>query len=311
LILLTACKSTDSKQIDLSLSQTPGEVELFGRDLVSTPYYERDIAISPEGDEIVYTLGDYNQNRRCLVSIRKVSGGWTQPEMLEFSGKYKDLEPFITPDGNRLFFVSDRPVFGDSTRHDFNIWYAERQGNSWGEPMALDTIINTPGQEYYPSVSEAGNLYFTAAKKGGPGLEDIYMSAYSDGSFQTPVALSEAVNSAFYEFNAYISPDENLIVFSSYGREDGFGGGDLYFSRKDEDGIWRQAENMGEAINSEKIDFCPFIDWTNMNFYFTSERSSPVDPELNSVDELKDLSNRVENGFGNIYRIGIEYTGIN
>ena len=127
LIFLSACSSYDKQQVNLNLSQTPEEVELFGKDLVSTPYYERDIAISPDGNEIVYTLGDYKQNKRCLVSIRKASDGWDQPEIVEFSGKYQDLEPFITPDGNRLFFISDRPVLGDSTRHDFNIWYAEKR----------------------------------------------------------------------------------------------------------------------------------------------------------------------------------------
>ena len=77
-------------------------------------------------------------------------------------------------------------------------------------------------------------------------------------------------------------------------------------SRKDDTGKWTTAKNLGALINSEKLDFCPFVDWDSRNFYFTSERMIDVDKKLQSVEELKEMSNSTLNGFGNIYRISID-----
>ena len=305
-LTLSGCKENGTEQLKLDIGYNPTSLELFGEQIISTALYERDMAISPGGDVIIYTLGNFKQTRRCLVAVKQMQHGWSKPEILSISGKYQDIEPFFTPDGNRLYFCSDRPMGQDSSRKDYNIWYSDLQAGEWTEPLALDTMINTKGDEFYPSISSKGNLYFTATRKDGFGLEDILVSQVSNGVFQKPSPLDSAINSPRYEFNAYISPDEDLIIFSSYGREDGLGGGDLYFSRRNENGSWNKAENMGSLVNSENLDYCPFIDWERKNFYFTSDRAEPVEMPLTSVDQLRALSNNISNGYGNIYRLGLD-----
>jgi hypothetical protein len=313
LIILFSCLSND----DNSINQTAIDIEsqadsltLFAEDIISTSLYERDIAISPEGNEIIYTLGDYKQNKMCLVIVKKENGKWMNPEILPFSGQYQDLEPFFSVDGNSLYFASKRPIYGDSTRDDYNIWYTERLGDSWADPIALDTVINTRGDEFFPSISKNGNLYFTAERENGIGREDIFLSRFEEGKYSTPEPLPIEINSALFEFNAYVSPLEDVLVFSSFGREDGFGGGDLYISQKDQNDRWGESVNMGKLINSDKLDFCPFIDWENQNFYFSSDRLSNEIIEFKSVNSLKDFANNTLNGFGNIYKIGIDKLGI-
>jgi Tol biopolymer transport system component len=238
--------------------------------------------------------------------MEKMENGWSTPEILPISGVYQDIEPFFTPDGNRLYFASNRPISQDSSRNDYNLWYADKLADGWAPPVALDTIINTRGDEFYPSLSSRGNLYFTASRNDGPGLEDIFLAEYSNGKFQNPVPLDSAINSTKYEFNAYISPAEDLIIFSSYGRSDGMGGGDLYFSTKSDNGNWMEAKNMGALVNSEKLDYCPFVDWERNNFYFTSDRAMVPEHRLTSVTELVDVSNSILNGHGNIFRVSLE-----
>jgi hypothetical protein len=242
----------------------------------------------------------------CLVVVKKESGQWTKPEIISISGKYRDIEPFYANNGNRLFFASNRPIYNDSTRNDYNIWFSDKRKGEWSEPEALDSIINTKGDEFFPSLSENGNLYFTATRKNGIGREDIFISEYEETNYKFPIPLSVEINSEFYEFNAYISPKEDVIIFSSFGREDSFGGGDLYIGRKDQSGKWSQSKNMGEVINSDKLDYCPFIDWENRNFYFTSERIANGNKEIESVNTLKQIANSTLNGFGNIYQIGLD-----
>ena len=304
IIISYSCKTENNAVLDLELN--PDQLEVFGLDYISTALNERDIAISPDGNHLVYTLGDYKQTIRTLVSIKKKGKAWGDKEILPFSGNYNDIEPFFADDGSKLFFASNRPMGEDSTRTDYNIWYAEQVNGKWNNPIPLDTLVNGPGDEFYPSVSSNGNLYFTATRTDGIGREDIFVSTFSKGKYSVPMPLDSTVNTKAFEFNAFISPDEELLIFSSYGRADGLGGGDLYYSKKDKSGKWTKAENLGEVINSDKLDYCPFIDLPRNNFYFTSDRSKPVEERIKTVSELTDEANKLLNGMGNIYRIRLD-----
>ena len=301
LFLLAQCKPEQYNKIDLS--DQPQELQLFAPHIISTELYERDIAISPGGDEIIHTLSDYKQTRRCLVVNKKCGTRWQSKTILNFSGEYNDIEPFFSMDGNKLYFASDRPIRSDSNRRDYNIWVSDRQSQGWSDPSPLGPDINTVGDEFYPAVSKNYNLYFTSARESGTGKEDIYLSRFAYGVYQKPEPLDTNINSTTWEFNAYISPDEDLILFSSYGRKDDLGGGDLYFSKKDAQGNWMPSENLGPLINSDKLDYCPFADLQRGNFYFTSERFIIPDKKINNVAEIVQMANGLLNGMGNIYRI--------
>lgn len=311
-VLIYLCNGcTNENKVMLDLEINPEQLEVFGQDYISTPLYERDIAISPEGNQLVYTLGNYQQTIRSLVSVKKKGDKWGDKEILAFSGKYNDIEPFFTIDGSKLFFASNRPIDEDSSRTDYNIWYAEMVNGEWNNPLALDSVVNGPGDEFYPSVSANGNLYFTATRTDGIGREDIFVSTFSEGGYNAPIPLDSTINTKVYEFNAYINPNEDVLIFSSYGRADGLGGGDLYYSKKDQAGKWGNAKNLGDIINSDKLDYCPFIDIPRNNFYFTSDRSRPVEGGIKTVNELEMEANKIVNGMGNIYRIHLDKLNLN
>lgn len=308
LLLCFGCYSNNNKTINMSsidIETTETRLTIFGENTISTPLYERDLAIHPQGNEIIYTLGDYKQQRRCLVVLNKENECWSKPKILPISGTYHDIEPFYANEGNRLYFASNRPIFNNSNRTDYNIWFSDRIEGHWSNPQPLDSLINTRGDEFYPSLSKNGNLYFTATRPNGIGKEDIFFSKNIDGTFLAPEPLPTEINTSLYEFNAYISPDENLLIFSSFGRNDDLGGGDLYISRKDDAGKWSTSKHLGAKINSNKLDYCPFIDWSNRNFYFSSERGTINNQTLSSVDSLLNYANSTLNGCGNIYKIGI------
>ena len=303
-----ACQKRDVALLDLE--NTPAKLELFAPNQVSTHLYERDLAISPNGDEIIFTVSNYKQNVRGLFSLSKKNGFWEDKKLLPFCGIYQDIEPFITPDGQKLFFASNRPLDSTTSRKDYNIWVSPKSNVGWGNPHPLNGRINLPGDEFYPSVSQNGNLYFTATRKDGMGKEDIFISRYEDGNYTDPIPLGSGVNSQVYEFNAYISPNESLLIFSSYGRSEELGGGDLYFSRKNTEGQWTKAQNLGPDINSKKLDYCPFVDFRNSNFYFTSDRMSEKTAVFSSYEDLENSALQPLNGMGNIYRIAMSNTAL-
>lgn len=311
-IIISGCKEVKQQEaIALDIDLITDKVEIFGEGIVSTNLYERDIAISPNGKELIYSLGDYKQQKRCLVRIIKFEEKWSEPEILNISGKYQDIEPFYADEGQKLFFASNRPIMKDSEREDYNIWYSDRVGNKWSEPKAMNEKINSEKDEFYPSLSSNGNLYFTATRKEGMGLEDIFVSKLIDGDYQDAIALDSTINTKHYEFNSYINPEENLLIFSSFGRVDEYGGGDLYYSIKDKDGKWSIAQNMGKSINSPQLDYSPFIDSSSKNLYFTSERIEDSPDMINNIEELRTFSNKIQNGTGNIYKIGLKELNLN
>lgn len=282
----------------LSPPDSPG---VFMENVVSTNLNERDMAISPDGSEMFYTI-QANQNAlSTIIRLKKLSNNkWSSPEVATFSGKYSDLEPAYSPDGSKLYFSSNRPIEGANPK-DYDIWYVEKTNNSWSEPKNLGPPINTKANEFYPSVTKNGNIYFTAEYDNSVGKEDIYVSQWVSGNFTVPEPLDTAVNSAVWEFNAYVTADDRYIIFTSYGRKNDKGGGDLYLSIKNADGKWSPAKSLG-SINSSRLDYCPFVTADQKAFFFTSGRHDLSSHErARTFSDLTKSYNSVRNGSENIY----------
>ena len=295
-------------QPSLSFKKPPASPEIFAAGLISTGLSERDFAISPDGNEIFYTLQSPQGVFQTIVQIKRLSNGkWGKPEIAPFAGNCSDLEPAFTADGKKLFFASNRPISGADIK-DFDIWVVEKENDKWGEPRNIGAPVNTGADEFYPSITKSGNLYFTAAYKNAIGKEDIYLAKWENGKYTEPAPMDTAINSKMYEFNAFVSPDEDFIIFTSYGRKDDKGRGDLYMSMKDATGKWLPAQNLA-LLNSEKLDYCPFVSFDKKSLFFTSERinlkkSYPGKPV--KVDELIKSFTAVQNGGGDIYWVSFE-----
>lgn len=280
-------------------------IKPFLHDLLEDQLSVRDLTIRFDGKEAYFSSQSLYGEVSAIMCIRKVDGKWTQPELISFSGNAKDLEPFLSPDGLRLYFASNRKAIDDSSERNYDIWYVERSelDAEWSDPINLGEPVNTSGNEFYPAVTTEGDLYFTYDGEGSKGEDDIFVSEYIDGKYSEPVSLGQAINSAGYEFNAFIAPDGSYLLFSGYNREDGFGSGDLYISYLGETGEWTPAINLGEAINSSRLDFCPFVD-SNGILYFTSKRVALPEPPfgIESTEQWQKLLKSPQNGQSRIYQ---------
>ena len=144
-------------------------------------------------------------------------------------------------------------------------------------------------------------MYFTVEADYGKGNEDIVLCTFANGVYSKPVSLTEAVNTPNYEFNAFVDPDEQFILFTSYGRTDDLGGGDLYISRKDKSGNWLPAKHL--PINSTAIDYCPFVTWDKQYLVFTSSRLGKGfgNTTTKNYQKVKELLDGPGNGLDDIY----------
>jgi Tol biopolymer transport system component len=294
-------------QMRIDLQHPPGEPTLLAEGFISSPINERDFALSPDGNEMYYTISTPQSSFQTIVSSQKdKAGNWSSPEVASFAGKYSDLEPALSADGKKLYFASNRPMQGDQPK-DFDIWVTERSGNSWSEPKNLGVSVNTESDEFYPSIAKSGNLYFTAQYKEGVGREDIFMAQWKNGNYEKPIALDTAINSKGFEFNAFVDPDEKFILFTGYGRKDDTGRGDIYLSLKDAQGKWLPSKNV-KFLNSTKLDYCPYVSPDKKILFFTSERSAlPVSFESKATyKQIQKINQITLNGTGNIYWVSFE-----
>jgi Tol biopolymer transport system component len=293
-----------------SSSSVPALPELFGEGVFSTSLYELTPTFTPDGQTAYTTIstpsyGDFF----IIVESHYENGAWTEPEVASFSGQYTDADPFITPDGTALYYLSKRPVeAGGTPRDDYDMWKVERTEDGWGEPIHLGAAVNTDGNEYFPTVDAEGTLYFTAMRDDSEGAGDVYRARPDgNGGYEAPENLGSAINSRYHDTTPYISPDGQLLIFAVFGNPEGEGSAELYVSRR-EDGEWTEAKNLGPMINSPGRDYCPIVGPEGEWLYFTSSRTPGVKNGARSVtpDAMRSFYEHTMNGFGNAYRVRLD-----
>ncbi len=285
----------------------PGnEPEVFAPGIVSTALYERDLTVTPDGRELYFSvvLGGYE--RSAIVTTReRPDGTWTEPHVAPFSGRYRDLEPALAPDGSRLYFVSYRPHDGKGEeREDTDLWVVDRSDDGWGTPVPLPAPVNSDLSEFFPTVTRDGTLYFTRDGEGGASA--LYRARpAADGGYAEPERLPEAVNSVAAQFNGWVDPDERFLVFGAFGRDDSRGGTDYYVSFRSEDDDWTGPVNLGDRINTKSgLEFSPSIspDGRWMFFMATRSRFESADFRLpETTAEIRELADGPRNGLPDIW----------
>ena len=282
------------------------EPAVFAAGEVSTGDFESHPAFTPDGNTLYYLKAAPNFSFWTMVVSRYENGKWQPAEVVPWSGQYRDADPFVTADGRRMYFISDRPVDG-KPKEDLDIWMVERQDAAWGAPKHLDAPVNSDGNEWFPTEAADGTLYFGSDRDGGLGKTDLYRCRREGDGYAAAENLGPNVNSAFDEFEPLINADQSMLVFMASGRPEGKGGGDLYISRF-VDGAWEPARNLGEPINSRALEIAPKISPDGRWFFYTSTRGVFVGKPFAARKSTTELMNTLRgpgNGLGDIYQVDI------
>jgi len=297
------------------LGEHPPRVEplLFAPGVVSTAAFELNSAFTPDGRELYQSLVVSGWSFSAITERREGTAGWDDPEVAPFSGRYNDLDPNLSPDGNSVFFISRRPEtpFGKELSEAWDIWKVSREDQSspWGEAVRLPEPVNSPAAELYPSVSSSGTIYFGSKREGGFGGFDIYRAKLNDQGYGEAENLGARINSEHAETDAFIAPDESFLVVTVTGRPDSRGKNDLYISFSQEDGSWGELHHMGHSINSPAKEYCPVITSDGKYFFFTRGRDDSLSlysDEQKTYRELAEMTYSWRNNLENIYWVSSE-----
>lgn len=260
------------------LGQTPpgNKSQIFAPGFVSTQFGELNSVFSPDGKEFYFSRRGIPGKPSAIMVTRMINNEWTTPSPVDFSGIYNDVDLFLTPDGNSMIYCSGRVIHdGNMARMNNDFWISKRIENKWGVPSRFAQEAVSEFEDYFPIVTNSGNLYFNS-QRGGPGTNDIYCSKDVNGKYSAAEKLPGPVNSEFREFDAFVSQDEKMIIFSSE-RTGGYGGSDIYISFKESDNLWSEPVNLGTNINSAASEYGSTISPDGKYFFYTSGRNGSED----------------------------------
>ena len=280
----------------LYLNQEPPGLspKVFAPEIISTNTgYEFGIAVSENADEIYYAVRlDEEWNAEIRFAELK-DGIRTKPAKLFPNDTFSCNDPFLSADEDKLYFMSDKAKNVKDDIKDSDLWYIKKKDKGWSEPINVGEPINSAKNEFYISFSNKGTIYFASnihTSDSNKWDYDIYYAEPENEKFKTPVRLNDSINTKYFEVDAFVSSDESYMIFCST-RPGGLGKGDLYISFKNVDNIWSKAINMGEIINTEHHEFCPFVTKDGKYLFYTSKGDIYwVDSQI--IDNIREKSNK-------------------
>ena len=188
--------------------------------------------------------------------------------------QYDEYLPALTADEQTIIITRKEPRRHTTTANtpeeeDFYISIRDAEG-SWQMAQRVDEPLNSTDNEGAQCISQDGRfIVFTKCGEGGMGSCDLYWSKRVGNQWSKPRNLGVAVNSRYWDSQPSFSIDGKTLYFTS-NRPGGKGGKDIWKTTLDENGKWTKAVNMGDSINTDKDETCPFIHYDDQTLYFAS-----------------------------------------
>jgi outer membrane protein OmpA-like peptidoglycan-associated protein len=194
---------------------------LFSKKL-TTKFNDGPVTFNSHGDTIYFSRNIIIDGKRSeLSSVRNKLGifyavfdgtDWSKIRELRINNEwYNVTTPWLSTDGKKLFFASDKPGgYGGS-----DLYYCQWRNDYWEDPVNLGSVINTKGNESYPFINAAGEFFFSSDGHPGVGGKDIFFSRYADSTWSTPVCLDAPINSQYDDFGIFTDTLMQKGYFSS------------------------------------------------------------------------------------------------
>ncbi len=125
----------------------------------------------------------------------------------------EDLTPCISPDGNKIYFISwERPGGYGS----WDIWVStwDSVAGEWGVPENLGSNVNTYGTDWSPFIScDRSQLYFLSYARPPGGM---FVSEWTDSGWGAPVWLGQDVHENYTEEGPCVTADGSTLYFARW-----------------------------------------------------------------------------------------------
>jgi hypothetical protein len=170
-------------------------------------YYTRNNSI----ENVLRNISD-TSNKLGIYSAEFIDGKWTDIKPFIYNNPYYSLcTPSLTPEGARIYFSSDMP----GGNGGMDLYYCDRNNDSWDKPVNLGPLINTNKNESFPFACKYGKLYFASDGLKGLGGKDLFYTQQINGVWIVPVHLDSAINSPDDDFGIVVDSTFENGYFST------------------------------------------------------------------------------------------------
>lgn len=244
--------------------------------IVSSPLFESHPAFDPLTRDFYFVRGQPDFSGWKLFVARCGTEGWGTPAPPPFAGDGLEADPWFTPDGRDLYFISSRSTDGQH-HDDLDLWKVSRDAHGkWGEPHRLPAPLNSRAQEWFPRVAADGWLWFGSGRAGGLGKTDIWRAREtSPGNWHVENA-GPAINTDGQEYEAEMSRDGRRLWINA---ADGF-----YESRFDGK-AWGARVKLAAAINANGSEVGALMSPSGHSVLFARDTKAPDSGELFLLDD--------------------------
>jgi len=278
--------------------ELPGEIpQVFMPGIVSTKkYVELSNTISPDGKEFYFSRRI--DGKDIMMVIKMGNDSLNKPSKASFLKIVNGFEPFISPDGSKLYITRFAPPPSglsedknlspqDMEAQMVNIWVMEKLNSGWGEPKFCVNGM-------YVTTTNSGTIYTTDIRSTSLG---ICIYKFKNGNYSEREHLQGGVNKPMPGAHPAISPDESYIIFDSK-RSDNPDDSDLFVSFRDVNGTWSEAYNLGNKINTPRSEICAVISPDGKFIFYQSQG----DIYWVSTKIIEELRSKISNkNYENIY----------
>lgn len=241
-------------------------------DSINTNVSEYYPTITIDGGKLIFTRRVNNFNEDFYESDR-VNGVWSRAISLpgNINTNQNEGAQNVSQDGQWLIFTGCNFPEGHGSC-DLYISYLTADG--WSTPENLGDSINSEFWESAPSLSpDKRDLYFSSRQPVGFGGSDLYVShRLLNGRWSAPENLGPTINTVGDEGTPFIHADNQTLYFTSNGHP-GYGGDDLFVTRKGPGGVWSKPENLGYPINTIENEGSLVIAADGKSAYYASDRA--------------------------------------
>jgi len=184
-------------------------------------FHDAMAVLTKDGNTVYFTRSnqtkanklDFDSKNTCHPQIYKSTksgSNWSSPEKLKFNNpNYIYAHPALSSDEQTLYFSSNK----DGGLGGMDIYKTELTSGIWNDPVNLGPVINTPGDDAFPTLKDDNTLYFSSDGHQTLGGLDIVYSQLKNDNWTPPIQLSYPLNSSMDDFGlVYTKKDKGLLT---------------------------------------------------------------------------------------------------
>lgn len=271
-------------------------------DAVNSSCDETAPVLSSDGKMLFFARSFCPQNTGGNVSGQDVwfsklgdDGKWTNAEKASdlLANKYENAPVSLSEDGNKLY-VTNSYIAGGKMALGLSTVSKSASG-AWENPntVAIKSFELKKNTFIGYHVSKNGkHLFISRYAKDSTDMEDLFVSNLdASGNWSQPVNLGSTINTKGFETSPFLDANDSTLYFSTNGRSDGYGDGDIYMSKRLDDSWtnWSEPKNLGNVINTRGFDGY-FVQLQNGVAYFVSGDENASTGDIYTTKKVKSNS---------------------